>query len=177
MKIEIIGQGYSQDIEFEILSGLSEPKILRRLPAFSRLGLCAAVKALETASLFPPPVEMGLVIGSWFGNQKESFDYMDSLLNDGPALSMPMAFANSVGNSAAGMIANILQIQGPAFTVNNEAKSLANAIQTGITLVASGRVSVCLAGCIEEQDERLSRLLGYSILPYAYFLVLRDADA
>lgn len=177
MKVEIIGQGYSQNIEPEILSTLSQPKILRRLPAFSRLGLCAAVKALESASLFPPPSEMGLVIGSWFGPQKDSFDYMDSLLNDGPPLSMPMAFANSVGNSAAGLIAHILQIQGPAFTVNNESKSFINVIQIGTTLVSTGRVSGCLAGCIEEQDKRLSRMLGYSIQPYSYFLALKDADA
>lgn len=176
MRVEIAGQAYANGMEPELLAEIFPPKVLRRLPSFPGLGLCAAIKALQSASLFPAPQDMGIVIGTRFGPQNESFNYMDSIIEDGPGLSMPMAFANSVNNAAAGMISHLLQIQGPAFTLNNEGQSLANALQTGIALLSSGRVSHCLVGCMEEEDGRLARLLACREQSWAYFLILKNAD-
>lgn len=168
MNIQIIGQGQSIGEE---KSGDFPVKLIRRMPFYARIGLLAATKALKNANLFPAPPDMGLVVGTRYGCQEASLDFMDSIIEHGPELALPMAFANSVNNMAAGLIASVLGVQGPSFTVNTEGQSFIGALQTSFVLL-NGRVRYCLTGHIEEADPRLAALVNIDVTPLAYFLVL-----
>ncbi len=139
----------------EALSAYFPKSRLRRLPLYARVGLCAAVSALSDANRFPCPEDTGIVIGTFFGCQKTSFDFMDSILNDGPRLSSPLAFSHAVNNMAAGLLSLLLQAKGPAFTVNDQELSFAGALQIGISLLNNDRCSQVLVGALDEADPRL----------------------
>lgn len=146
---------------------------LRRIPVYARMGLQAAVMALKEAELFPCPEETGLVIGTFWGCQKTSCDFMDSILDNGPRLSSPMAFSHAVNNMAAGLISLMLKIKGPCFTINNQELSFAGALQTGITLLKSKRCKDVLVGALDEADTRLHRVFpSIPMRPGAFFLCL-----
>ncbi|MCH5277099.1 MAG: beta-ketoacyl synthase chain length factor [Desulfovibrionaceae bacterium] len=146
---------------------------LRRIPMYARMGLQAAVMALNDAKLFPCPEDTGLVIGSSWGCQKTSCDFMDSILDNGPRLSSPMAFSHAVNNMAAGLISLMLKIKGPCFTINNQELSFAGALQTGITLLKNRRCAYALVGALDEADARLRRVFpSMPMLPGAFFVCL-----
>lgn len=146
---------------------------LRRIPAYARMGLQAALMALTGAELFPCPEDTGLVIGTFFGCQKTSCDFMDSILDNGPRLSSPMAFSHAVNNMAAGLISLMLNITGPCLTINNQELSFAGALQAGTALLRNGRCERVLVGALDEADARLQRVFpSMPILPGAFFVCL-----
>lgn len=146
---------------------------LRRIPTYARMGLQSAVMALIEAEAFPCPEDTGLVIGSFFGCQKTSCDFMDSILDDGPRLSSPLAFSHAVNNMAAGLISLMLKIKGPCFTINDQELSFAGALQVGITMLKSRRCAHMLVGALDESDARLQRVFpSIHMLPEAFFVYL-----
>lgn len=150
---------------------------LRRLPLYVRIGLLAAVKALQAAALWPCPTDIPVVIGSAYSCQKTSFDFMDSILDFGPNLASPLAFSHAVNNMAAGLFSLMLQTTGTCMTVNNGQLSFAGALQTAMTLLESGKASVVLVGAVDESDPRFTALFPQKkLLPSAAFFCLCKKD-
>ncbi|WP_298067754.1 beta-ketoacyl synthase N-terminal-like domain-containing protein [uncultured Mailhella sp.] len=149
----------------EALSAHFPKGSLRRVPLYARTGLYAAVSALSEAKRFPCPENTGIVVGSFFGCQKTSFDFMDSILNDGPRLSSPLAFSHAVSNMAAGLLSLLLHTTGPAFTVNDQELSFAGALEIGLSLLNSARCDSVLVGALDEADPRLHEV--FPALPMA----------
>ena len=148
---------------------------LRRLPAYVRIGLLAAVRALENAGQWPCPSSMPIVIGSAYCCQKTSFDFMDSILDFGPKLASPLSFSHAVNNMAAGLFSLMLKSTGSCMTVNNSQLSFAGALQTAITMLDSGKADKVLVGAVDEFDSRFGGLFPHKkLIPSAAFFCLSN---
>lgn len=171
-------QGYLSHSDItEALSAYFPKSRLRRLPLYTRYGLYAAVSALFDAKSFPCPEDTGIVIGSFFGCQKTSFDFMDSILNDGPRLSSPLAFSHAVNNMAAGLLSIMFNTKGPTFTINNQELSFAGALQVGISLLRNNRCAHVLVGVLDEADSRLQEVFpALPMLAGSVFLFLERRE-
>ena len=146
---------------------------LRRLPGYVRVGLLAAVRALESAALWPCPADMPIVIGSAYSCQKTSFDFMDSILDFGPKLASPLSFSHAVNNMAAGLFSLMLKSRGACMTVNNSQLSFAGAIQTALTMLECGKAEKVLVGAVDEFDPRFAGLFpSKKLIPSAAFFCL-----
>ena len=146
---------------------------LRRLPSYVRAGLLAAVRALESAGLWPCPSDMPIIIGSAYCCQKTSFDFMDSILDFGPKLASPLSFSHAVNNMAAGLFSLMLKSRGACMTINNRQLSFAGALQTAITMLDSGKADRVLVGAVDEFDARFAGLFPHKkLIPSAAFFCL-----
>lgn len=171
--IRIAGMAMADQEKSRQLAEFMPARHLCRMPAYVRAGLCAALFALRDAGLFPAPAAAGIIIGTSFGCQKTAFDFMDSILADGPALASPLAFSHSVNNIAAAQIAIALNLQGPAFTLNCQEQNPAALFQTAEAMLANDRCPWLLAGLLEERDERMARVFPQDrTMPAAFFMVL-----
>ncbi|MDO5536607.1 MAG: beta-ketoacyl synthase N-terminal-like domain-containing protein [Desulfovibrionaceae bacterium] len=152
---------------------------LRRMPIYARTGLAAAIGALEEAGAWPCPEQTGLVIGTFFGCQKTSLDYVDSILDDGPRLSSPTSFSHAVNNMACGLLSLMLGLKGPCMTVCNQELSFAGALAAAGAMLLTGRCERVLCGALDEADERLQAV--FPDIPLsgrtAFFLCLEAGDS
>lgn len=157
------------------LTDLFPRQALRRLPLYVRGGLLAAVNALRSASLWPCPADIPVVIGSAYSCQKTSFDFMDSILDFCPKLASPLSFSHAVNNMAAGLFSIMLQTTGPCMSVNNGELSFAGALQTAMTMLESGKASTVLVGAVDEADPRFCSLFPRKalLLSAAFFCLSR----
>ncbi len=134
---------------------------LRRIPFYARMGLLAALQALQQSSWQGEHEQgngdMGLVIGTAHSGIVMSMDFMDSMLDAEPRLSSPTAFSHAVNNMGAGLLSLLLDIRGPSETVSQFELSFAGAVHTASLLLHSGRVSRVLVGAMDEVDARFTQ--------------------
>lgn len=85
----------------EDLARYVPPRQRRRIDHFTSMTLLAAFRALEHAgTLDPLPQRLGIVLCTGYGPSKTTFDFLDSIIDDGARLASPLAFSQSVHNSA-----------------------------------------------------------------------------
>ncbi len=154
------------------------PKIpLRRIPRYARMGLLAGVKALQA---IPFNQETGLVVGTAYAGIQMSFDFMNSILDAEPRLSSPTAFSHAVNNMGAGLLSLYLNLQGPCHTVTQFSLSFAGALQTASTLIHSNRAEFVLVGCMDEVDQRFTKICSAENLQLAegaiFFIVGKEDE-
>jgi 3-oxoacyl-[acyl-carrier-protein] synthase II len=145
-----------------------DKRALRRIDHFSRLALLGAFQAIEDAA--QPQLDMtrlGVVIGSGYGALKTTFNFLDSVLEDGDACASPTAFSNSVHNAAAAHISMQLQITGPSMTLSQFDQSLVSGLLSARQWLDEGRVDAVLLGVVDEY----CTVLGYC---WERFLGIRD---
>ena len=160
-----------------ILSDLFPRPSLRGLPAYVRIALLAAVRALKDAGWWPCPETIPIVIGTAYSCQKTSFDFMDSILDFGPKLASPLAFSHAVNNMAAGLLCLMLKSKGTCTTVNNGQLSFAGALQTALILLDSGKADTVLVGAVDEYDPRFSALFPHKkLVPSSAFFCLQKGE-
>ncbi len=140
------------------VSGLSNmlPGVsLRRVPKYARMGLMAALEALNNANLPIPDVNrLGLVVGTAFSGAQMNIDFMDSILEASPQLSSPTAFSHAVNNMGAGLLSLFLNIRGGCQTITQFDLSFAGALQVALLLLASNKNDYVLLGALDENDAR-----------------------
>lgn len=178
MAITVAGMGFHGKGEPDCLSEYYPAKVLRRMPSFIRTGLAAATKALKNADRFPCPGDMSLIIGTHYGCQETSLDFMDSIIMDGVSLASPLAFSHSVNNVGAGLIGLCLGLHGSAITINNQADSFAAAVQCAYAQIIAGRSRMVLTGCMEDEDSRMLKVFpDLSLRASSYFILLEADDS
>ena len=135
-----------------LLPGVS----LRRIPRYARMGLLAALMALDEAGWRQKDVlhNTALVFGTAYSSSQMSMDFMDSILDNGPHLSSPTAFSHAVNNMGAGLISLLLGIEGACFTLSQFELSFAGAVSTASALLNSGRAERVLLCAVDETDSR-----------------------
>ena len=131
---------------------------LRRIPKLVRMALLAATDALDMAHWRTPAIleNTALVVGSAYGCQQMSLDFMDSILDNGPQLSSPTAFSHSVNNVLTGLVSLHLGMRGPCMNVTQFEHSFAGAVQAATALLASKRAGRVLLGMADEFDARFA---------------------
>lgn len=133
---------------------------LRRLDAYALTALSAGCLALEQASEvlshFP---RLGLVLATGLGPLGATCAFMDSLIDYGPLGASPTAFAHTVHNVAASTLSILLDIQGPALTVSQNALAATSALLTARTMLLEGRADAILLGAIEDAHPVIAAML------------------
>ncbi len=153
----------SLDVLPELLSAWRQKPCppLRRIPLYARMGLLAALQALQQSSWQGGGEQgcedMALVIGTAHSGIVMSMDFMDSILDAEPRLSSPTAFSHAVNNMGAGLLSLLLDIRGPSETLSQFELSFAGAVHTAYLLLHSGRVSRVLVGAMDEVDARFTQ--------------------
>ncbi len=148
----------------EALSGHLPPRALRRTDHFTRMTLLAAYMALEDAGEKTAGPETGIVLATGYGPSRLTFDFLDSLLDFGPDMASPQAFAHSVHNIPAATVAVMMGVTGPCTTICQPDTAVAAAFLTARTWMAEGRVERVLLGAVDERmdllEDNVRRLAG-----------------
>jgi len=125
-------------------------RALRRADDFIKL---AVVSARSVISLAPSrqllPEQIGIFMGTAYGPIETNFRFLDTLIDDGERQASPILFSHSVHNAAAGYVARLLDIQGPALTMTSFSWPFLTAISEARLAVNSGRVRRALVIGIE----------------------------
>ncbi|HKK90888.1 MAG TPA: beta-ketoacyl synthase N-terminal-like domain-containing protein [Desulfobacteraceae bacterium] len=135
-------------------------KRLRRVDHYSRMALLGAGRALEDAgqNQFSRDTT-GVIVASGHGALKTTFAFLDSYIEKGDKLSVPIHFSNSLHNAAASYISMIYGITGPCLTVSQFDMSFFSALITASVWIRQGVVASVLVGCTDE----FSDVTGYCI--------------
>lgn len=130
---------------------------LRRADEFIQMAVTAAFTAVSRLSSGnPAPEDVGVFIGTAFGPLETNFESLGSLLDDGEGHISPTLFSHSVYNAAAGYVARLLDIRGPAMTITNYGWPFLIALEEGRLAVASGRISRAIVIGVETYSELLA---------------------
>ncbi len=133
-------------------------RALRRIDHFSRMALLGAFQAMSDADLEGlNPNRVGVVICSGYGALNTTFNFLDSVIEDGDTCASPTAFSNSVHNAAAAHISMQLKLTGPNLTVSQFDQSLISGLVTAQQWIAEKRVDAILLGVVDEYCS----VLGY----------------
>jgi len=142
---------------------------LRRMDWCSRMLVASVRQAFDDAGALPLAEQLrprtALVVGSCFGNQRETAVYLRRILSSGPAAGQPLLFPNLVLNATAGYAAIELDVQGPNLCVAEHEASGEAALATALDLLASGACDlVCAAGVDELGSIQLDALSDRRLL-------------
>lgn len=149
-------------------SGLAEfyaARALRQCDHFSRLALLAAGRAAQNANIdFSGRDGSAVILASGYGPAMPTFDFLDSILDHGEAMSSPLAFSLSVHNIPAAVTAKTMGIVGPCATVCQYESSVASGLMLARNWLEEGRADTILFGAVDETTAILqgvtSRLSG-----------------
>ncbi|MGA9534508.1 MAG: beta-ketoacyl synthase N-terminal-like domain-containing protein [Desulfobacterales bacterium] len=133
-------------------------KALRRIDHFARLALLGSYLALADAGLDENRRgRMGIVVATGYGSTCDTFDFLNTTLDEDDPCSSPIRFANSVHSAAAAHIAAFLGEHGPTLTINQYDMSVPLAFQTACQWLEEDRVDSVLVGGADE----FSRAMGF----------------
>ncbi|MGH7320993.1 MAG: beta-ketoacyl synthase N-terminal-like domain-containing protein, partial [Candidatus Rokuibacteriota bacterium] len=133
------------------LSPYLDPQEARRLARVSQFVVVAARLALEDAGLEVGRVaQLGLVLGSAYGDFRSSEAFAQGYLERGPLGLSPVVFPNTVMNTMAAQAAILVAARGPMLTVSEPGIAGELAVARGASLIQAGRARVVLAGGADE---------------------------
>ena len=143
-------------IDTSNLAQHASSRALRRVDHFTRMALLAAYSALEDAGLDSADLKhTGIVLATGYGPVKLTFDFLDSIIDFGPEMASPQAFAHSVHNIPAATIALLMTLRGPCFSICQLDTAIAAATLTAQTWLAEKRVTRVLLGAVDERTALL----------------------
>ena len=125
---------------------------LRPLDRLAQLAVCATHLALNDSGWSERELEQedtGLILGTLFGGLETIVQFDRDALIDGPNYVMPMDFANTVINAAAGQTAIWHNLRGRNTTITAGCASALLALAQGFELIRTGQISRVLAGGAE----------------------------
>ncbi|MCJ7818917.1 MAG: hypothetical protein MUP25_03745 [Syntrophales bacterium] len=105
-----------------LLEGFEAPESLgqqlRRADDFISLAVVCSQMVLKNSPAKNLPADQtGIFIGTAYGPLETNFSSLASLIDDGEGQISPTLFSHSVYNAAAGYVARLLDIHGPALTI------------------------------------------------------------
>lgn len=131
--------------------------LLRRMDWVSRMLVASARQAYHDAGCDELDEDererAAIVVGSQFGNQRETARYTRRVLDDGLGAGSPMLFPNLVLNASAGYAAIELGFSGPNLTVSEHEASGEAALGAALDLLRSGACDLAIAGGADEFGE------------------------
>jgi 3-oxoacyl-[acyl-carrier-protein] synthase II len=146
-------------VEASVLADLVDETERRRLSRISQLTVAAARLALEDAGLATAD-DIGLVVGTEFGDLHSTMEFADGYLTAGPPGLSALVFPNTVMNAMAAATSIAVAARGAALTLNEATVAGELAVAHAASAVAAGRLSAALAGGVDQLDPFLARTLG-----------------
>lgn len=135
---------------------------IRPLDRLAQLAVCATHLALLDSGWDEQALEQydtGLILGTLYGGLETIVQFDRDALIDGPNYVMPMDFANTVINAAAGQTAIWHRLRGRNTTITAGCASGLMALAHAADLLSSGQIDRVLAGGAEALTE--STQLGF----------------
>lgn len=134
----------------------------RRLSRICQLTVAACRLALRDARMDPgvDGTELGLIVGTEFGDLRSSQEFADGYLKKGPVGLSAMIFPNTVMNTMAATAAIAVGAKGPSVTLNQATVAGELAVAHGASMVANARMSAVLVGGVDEICPILYRMLS-----------------
>jgi 3-oxoacyl-[acyl-carrier-protein] synthase II len=132
------------------------PLKLRRVDAVGKIALAATSLALTDAGLRRPtdPAAIGMVLGTATAGVEATGEYLESLMQRGPAGAPALMFASTVGNAAASLCSLEFGLRGPNTTLTHKEASSLSAVAYACDLVRHGRAEAVLTGGADDIYER-----------------------
>lgn len=139
--------------DFDAARYLGAETNLRPLDGAGRRLAAAAALALEASGWTPAACAaepVGLVAGTMFAGMHTIAEFDRRALEAGPQYVMPLDFANTVFNAAAGQTAIRHRLTGPNATLGGGPVAGLQALGYAADLVRSGQAAAILAGGVDE---------------------------
>lgn len=131
----------------------------RRMDRFTQLALFAAQEAVQHSGLQITDenrLRIGAIIGSGIGGSTTFFEQAKNYLQSGPDRVSPFLVPMMIPDSAGGIIAIQMKIQGPNWAVSTACASGANAIGEAVEVIRRGQADVMLSGGSEASINELA---------------------
>ncbi|MDH3974917.1 MAG: beta-ketoacyl synthase chain length factor [Deltaproteobacteria bacterium] len=137
---------------------------LRRIDPFLQMGLLSSYLAIEDSGIDIARMEdksrVGIIFGTGYGPLQTSFNFFDTLIDDGDKCASPTMFANSVHNALVSNVSIALKIEGPCQTLTCFDMTTWAVFSTASDWLERGIVDYVLAGVGDEYCE----VRGYAVL-------------
>jgi 3-oxoacyl-[acyl-carrier-protein] synthase II len=133
-------------------SALPEGDETRRWGRLSTMTVTACRQAVADAGLHHTEQlsQMGLVVGSEFGDLRSTEAFARGFLRKGPLGLSPLLFPNTVMNAMAGNTSIALGLKGPMLTLNQHGVAGEMAVMRAVALIRAGRAQAMLACGVDE---------------------------
>lgn len=133
-------------------SALPEGDETRRWGRLSTMTVTACRQAAADADLHNTDQlsQMGLVVGSEFGDLRSTEAFARGFLRKGPLGLSPLLFPNTVMNAMAGNTSLALGLKGPMLTLNHHGVAGEMAVARAVALIRAGRAPAMLACGVDE---------------------------
>ncbi len=139
------------EVSTEDLSRYVSPRQRRRIDHFTSMTLLAAFRALDNAGMLgDTPDRLGIVLCTGYGPAQTTFDFLDSIIDDGANLASPLAFSQSVHNIPAGVLSMILGSPCPQTTLCQHDRPVLAGLRTAALWLAEKRADHILLGAVDE---------------------------
>ena len=130
----------------------------RRLSRVCQFAVAAGRLALDDAR-FSADDEVGLVLGTEFGDLRSTVEFADGYLMSGPSGLSALIFPNTVMNTMAAATTIATGARALSLTLNAPTVAGELAIARGAAAIASGRARAVLAGGVDQIDPFLGSML------------------
>jgi 3-oxoacyl-[acyl-carrier-protein] synthase II len=136
-------------VEDTVLRELLDEGETRRLSRVCQLAVAAARRALGDAGL-GPDTDVGVVLGTEYGDFRSTIAFADGYLEGGPAALSALLFPNTVMNTMAAAASIAVRARQPSLTFNAATVAGEQAVAHAAAVVARGDASCLLAGGVDE---------------------------
>jgi hypothetical protein len=145
------------EIEGDALPEL-DPERSRRFDRGAAATALAAERALRGAGLAER--EVGLVVGSAFGNVERSIRFLQRVAERGPKLANPAEFPHLVASAAAGNASVYAGFRGPVLTATEHELAAESALSRALALFELSDVDAVVTGAVAARDVIVDQVLG-----------------
>ncbi|MBX3048981.1 MAG: beta-ketoacyl-ACP synthase II [Anaerolineales bacterium] len=121
----------------------------RRMDRFAQLAMAAAQEAMQDSGLQVTDsnrLRVGCLVGSGIGGSTSLIEQVKVFMKSGPDRVSPFLVPMMIPDSAGGLIAIELQIQGPNWAISTACATGGNALGEAAEVIRRGQADVMLAG-------------------------------
>jgi 3-oxoacyl-[acyl-carrier-protein] synthase II len=131
---------------------------LRRLSRVCQLAVAAGRLAVADAGL-EPGAELGLIVGTAFGDFSSTRAFADGFLRAGPAGLSALQFPNTVMNTMAAATTIALTARSASLTLNARVVAGELALARAAAAIAAGRARTLIAGGVDQVEPLIAEAL------------------
>ncbi len=151
-------------------------KARRRMSKLVKMGVCAATRSLEDASIETPDA---VIVGTALGCLTDTEKFLLQVINHDEQLLTPISFIQSTHNTVAGTIAILKQCHGYNFTYVHKGFSFESALLDGMMQVNEAPGNYLIGGIDEMTEKYYQRMIHLGswkkeAIPHSQFLDYKD---
>jgi 3-oxoacyl-(acyl-carrier-protein) synthase len=147
------------EVDMSTVSALLDRDSDRRLSRVCQLTVAACRLAAADAKTTGGP-QLGIVVGSEFGDLRSTQEFFAAFLRRGPAALSPLIFPNTVMNTMASAAAIALDARAASVTINQATIAGDLAVIRAAALVVGGYARTMIAGGVDDLSAPLVRHLA-----------------